>query len=697
MPRKLTSATTLDNLRKEAKRWLRALREKNAEARQRFRSAHPKASDDPILRDVQHALAREYGLESWKELRLAVEKVSAGHGPARDTSTERTIRFLEFACPDHHVRGRSAHRMASQAAIRFLEQHPGIARQDLYTSVVCGEIEEVERILRDRPELANAKRSAAGRDRSGAGGSYDFLGEPGVKGWEPLLFLCFTRLPLTKANDNAVAIARLLLDHGADPNAYFRAGDCRYTPLVGVAGEGEEDRPPHPCRDELARLVLERGAHPYDGQVIYDISFHGKVLWWLKLMYEFSVKGGRQADWDDPEWPMVDMGGYGSGARWHLRIAVEHNDLELAEWCLVHGANPNAAPERDQRFPQRSLCEQAIRLGHGEVAELLVRYGAARQEIVLDDAERFVDACLRLDREEVEHLLARHPEYLQWPKAIFTAAEKDRADVVAFLLDLGTPIEVQDAKDQRPLHVAAANDAVRVAALLIDRGAEIDPYELNYSNTPLDFAIYADHPRMIGLLRRYSRNVWNLTSIGAVDRLREVLSAEPHRAKTSWGSTPLFWLPEEEEKALEIAKLFLEHGADANFRSWRDGWTAGELARKRGMLRVAALLDKAAGAVADPEKARREHLLTLYEQLARDLLAVSEADDAEALERLGRHAGQIVTFEWVRSGIRAQVDQLDVEKARDLVAHHSGFGNWAGFLESMGAATLSTSPMITRE
>src|SRR5207253_1258452 len=282
---------------------------------------------------------------------------------------------------------------------------------------------------------------------------------------------------LDKANEIAVAIARVLLDHGADPNAYFMAGNSRYTPLTGAIGEGEEGRPPHPRRDELARLLLERGAEPYDSQVIYNIHFHGKILWWLKLMHEFSVKAGRSADWDDPAWHMLDQGGYGSGARWHLRTAVEKNDIELAEWCLAHGANPNAEPERDQRFPQRSLYEHAVRLRRLEIAELLVRHGAERREVVLDDEEEFVAACLRLDRDEVRRILARHPEYLQSPAAIFAAARQDHAETVAFLLDLGTPIEVEDAKKQRPLHVAAANDAFEAAELLIQRGAKVDPYE----------------------------------------------------------------------------------------------------------------------------------------------------------------------------------------------------------------------------
>jgi hypothetical protein len=76
MQRKLTSATTLDNLRREARRWLKALREDNPEARERFERAYPKHTGTPVLRDVQHALAREHGFENWKELKLAVQQAA---------------------------------------------------------------------------------------------------------------------------------------------------------------------------------------------------------------------------------------------------------------------------------------------------------------------------------------------------------------------------------------------------------------------------------------------------------------------------------------------------------------------------------------------------------------------------------------------------------------------------------------------
>ena len=77
MNRRLTSATTLDNLRKEARRWLKSLHARDSEARRRLERAYPRASARPSLREVQHALAREHGLENWKELKLAVERAAA--------------------------------------------------------------------------------------------------------------------------------------------------------------------------------------------------------------------------------------------------------------------------------------------------------------------------------------------------------------------------------------------------------------------------------------------------------------------------------------------------------------------------------------------------------------------------------------------------------------------------------------------
>ncbi|MBI4474483.1 MAG: ankyrin repeat domain-containing protein, partial [Acidobacteria bacterium] len=696
MARRITPETTLDNFKKEAKRWLRELRANNLKARARFEHAYPSAPAKPGLRDVQRALALEYGFPGWTALKQAVEKGATSTTEVEETRAQIVARFLDYACPDHHVRGRPAHRIARHAAMRILQQHPEIARDNIYTAVVCGEVEDVERILRNSPHVANQKSSATAPGRSAVGGAEDIFKDIGPKGWEPLLYLCFTRLTADKANNNAVTIARMLLDHGANPNAFFMAGDSRYTPLVGVIGEGEEDRPPHPRRDELAHLLFERGAEPYDIQVIYNIHFHGKILWYMKLMYEFAVNAGRKADWKNPEWPMFDMGSYGSGARWHLSIAVQRNDLELAEWCLSHEANANAAPPSDERFSQRSLYEEAVRAGHTDMAELLARYGAPRTAVALQGEEAFALACLRLDRAEASRLMAPHPEYLRSKKALLAALRHDRADVVELLLDLGLDVDFEYEHRQRPLHLAAAEDAVRVAELLINRGAQIDPVESNWNNTPIDFAVWHEYPRMMELLGRHTRDAGNLTFIGNVPRLREVLTERPERAKLNWGETPLFWLSEDEEKALEIIDLFLAHGADAGFRR-KDGRTAADIARRRGLHRAAARLETASQ--------RPSGDVAKYERLAEDMVTAYATGDAAAMQRINEHYGRSSTVDDLRATVwrlmykvrqaRGSAAAFGRAEAQELIVRTSGFNSWTALTEAVVKGAPPTVPAYT--
>jgi hypothetical protein len=87
MSRALTSATTLDHLKREAKQWLKTLRTGDPEARARLLRAYPGAPPDAGLRHVQHALAREFGLASWARLKAALAAAAAA-GPPEDPAAE---------------------------------------------------------------------------------------------------------------------------------------------------------------------------------------------------------------------------------------------------------------------------------------------------------------------------------------------------------------------------------------------------------------------------------------------------------------------------------------------------------------------------------------------------------------------------------------------------------------------------------
>lgn len=502
-----------------------------------------------------------------------------------DRNAELATAFLENACADPLLaNGPAAHLRRSNTALRMLRRYPEIAHHGIHTAVVCGDLEAVERILAERPEAA---AEPGGPQRRRHLKELEQL-------WTPLLHLCYGRLPLAAASDNAVAIARLLLDHGANPNDHFEVGDGphRYTALCGVAGEGEDDAPPHPQREALSRFLLDRGADPYDTQLFYNTHFHGNILWILEPLYERAAKIGRPFD-ADPEWSGINIGGYGRGARYFLTEAIAQNNFELAEWLLKHGANPNAAPPPHPSQPKHSLHEEALRRGHHEMAELLVRYGATPSQYVREGVEAFTDVCLRLDENEARALIAQHPEYLHSTVPIFTAAKRDRADVVALLLDLGTPIEIADESQIRPLHVAAYSDALNAAALLIERGADLEAVESNWNNTPLGFATYGNRRRMIDLISRHATDVYRLTWTGNIERLREVLSVQPELAKLNDGSTPLMWLPDDDARATEAVKLLVSYGADPAAKS-NQGLTAADYARKWALYDTADLLDSPA-------------------------------------------------------------------------------------------------------
>jgi hypothetical protein len=83
-------------------------------------------------------------------------------------------------------------------------------------------------------------------------------------------------------------------------------------------------------------------------------------------------------------------------------------------------------------------------------------------------------------------------------------------DVVELLLDLGMSAEIEESEEgqDHPLHLAAYHDSLRVAELLIERGAEVDPREASYSATPLWGAVWRQRQRMIDFLSPLSGDVW---------------------------------------------------------------------------------------------------------------------------------------------------------------------------------------------
>lgn len=557
MSRKLDPGANLESLRKHAKNWLKSLKAGDSVARERLAAAWSKAPASPTLRDVQHSLALEHGFTGW----AALKEELAHRAAARLTPEERLAIVLRTPWDAGH---RSA---AARVAMRF----PELARHSIHAAVAFGNLDEVKRRLAADPSSASAK-----------GGPEDR---------EPLQILAYARLPLPAVGDNALAIANLLLDHGADPNSWFDDGwGNHFTVLTGVIGRGEGVRPEHPRDRELAALLVDRGADPFDIQAMYNTSIVDDDIWWLDFMWSRTAARGEQARWQ-MRGKGVSLGGpERNNLDYLLGNAVNFNHPRRVEWLLVHGADPDGT----NAYSKRPHLEMAPLRGYSGIAALLERHGA--KPVQLSHHFDFHLACMRLDEAEARRLLAAHPVYASDPGPLLFAAEHNRTDILRLLLDLGLPVDLATHNGQRALHSAAGSGAIDAIRLLIDAGADIDRRGGDYKATPLGHGVFWKRQEVIDLIAPLSRDPHDLAWGAQLDRLRIVLDEQPALANAvnPNGHTPLLSLPDDEEAAAEAVEILLAHGADPNIKN-PEGNLPDQVALKRGLDEAAGLIRAARG------------------------------------------------------------------------------------------------------
>ena len=159
-------------------------------------------------------------------------------------------------------------------------------------------------------------------------------------------------------------------------------------------------------------------------------------------------------------------------------------------------------------------------------------------------------------------------------------------------------------------------------------------------------------------------------------------------------STPLFWLPEEEQKAAEIVALFLAGGADAGFRRKQDGLTAADVARRRGLTAAADILAAAAGGpmLAETAPPPAPASVQKYESLAQDLVTACASGDVAAMQRINEHYGRSETVDDVRATVwrliykvrraKGAAEAFQAAEAQELIARTAGFPNWTALTEA---------------
>ena len=465
----------LDHLRRQARTLLRQFRAADVGALALLREHHPRPHDPPRLADAQLVVARSYGFPSWPALRRHVDAVarltrSPHVVPPREDAADELLRL---GC----VRYGGDSRADQARAAALLADRPELARASVYTAAATGDETAARTFLADDPAAA---------DRTG--GPFD---------WSPLLYLAYSRI-----GGVALPVARLLLDHGADPDTgYLWEGTYPFTALTGVFGGGEDrgNQPPHSQGLALARMLLEAGADPNDSQALYNRQFEPDDAH-LRLLIEFGLGTDR-----DGPWHRLLRSSHGTPAQLLedvLSYAARYDRPSWAQFALAAGADPDGCGTRHPQFGGRTPLDNAVRQGSRPVAEMLRAAGAS--PVAADGVDEFVSLCLAGEREMVQKRRAADPGVValaraRRPDAVLAATELGRVAAVRLLVELG--FEVHAGHRLTPLHQAAYDGDAALVALLLELGADPARRDLSFDATPLGWAEHNHQEATAALLR----------------------------------------------------------------------------------------------------------------------------------------------------------------------------------------------------
>lgn len=285
MASSLPDNPSLDRLRAEARALQRGVRSADPQATDAVRRHHPRpdiAMARLHLHDAQLTIARSYGFSGWPAL-VGYLDVAAELAFDPSRIDEAALGMADRFCALASLR--YDHTDAPprwQAAANIIIANPDVPQHHIWSAASAADPMAVRGHLEARPELAHA-----------TGGPF---------GWTPLLYLCYSRVPLPHNEGQVLQTAELLLDAGADPNAGYlwRAMSTPFTALTGLLGEGEQGsgrQPRHQFTPALSELLLSRGAHPVDHQGLYNRMFRPDNSH-LELLFRHGLAGAGPSPWE---------------------------------------------------------------------------------------------------------------------------------------------------------------------------------------------------------------------------------------------------------------------------------------------------------------------------------------------------------------------------------------------------------------
>lgn len=569
--RKLPPKASLENLKKQAKSLLKAAKENDSATLSRVQLYF--ASPASIgLQDAQLVVAREYGYSSWRKMRQHIESGTALDQPSNDQLANEFLRLVVLVYSETE----SADPERFLEAARLLQNHPRIRNENIYTAAASGEVELVKQWLENNPDLINHK-----------GGFFQ---------WEPLMYAAYSRLPGVSTLD----VGRLLLDYGANPNAYYLwGGQYMFTALTGVFGQGEggTDRlPEHPDCDQFARLLLSAGANPNDSQAAYNRMLSGDNSC-LKMLLEFGLATSDKNNWylrqDDKLVPHPQ-----ETLHYQLCHAIQSGNSEKLRLLVEHGVDVNK-PQDD-----RSPYQLALLAGNEDFANYLLTQGAVKIELA--ESDRFRMACLKPDRELARELRDKNPALIEEvlrasPDILEHAVALPAPDALLLMLELG--FDVNHVTFRSALHQAAWLGRIDMMKLLIDAGADATLRDHFYFGPPLAWALQNNQPAAAEFLDHCAMDIFTAAARENLPQLEKLLSDEPQLLEILFGDirpnktkacdmdwmTPLAFAIANQKT--ESVKFLLDRGANLRVHDG-SGRSAKSLAREAGNTEILALLER---------------------------------------------------------------------------------------------------------
>jgi ankyrin repeat protein len=493
--------STLDNLRKNAKRWLKALRDGDPAARARFVRAYPGGPEPPALRDVQHALARARGQESWVALKQAIADSPKSEIPLT-------------ALLDAAGKG-DATRVAA-----ILDEHPDLVNQrgtlpantGLRTALHFGVGHEaVVKALLDRGADPNI------RDEGDAAYPLHFAAERGD-----------------------LAIVKLLVEHGADP---IGAGTDHELDVLGWAV----------CFDyahhtEVARYLLLHGA---------KYTLFSAVALGESAMIRELVQSGADLN------ARMDRTNHRRTAL-HLAV-VKNQPASLAALIELGadvnledavGMTPldQAALDSEDEMTRLLLTAgaaitlpAAIALDRSDQIERLVRADPAL--LSMTDTRRWarlvVHASSRASGRVIETLLRT---VMRYPDGL-TIVNMDDDEETA----------VDATRGYTALHAAAFHGNGEAVEVLLKHGANPRTRDSKYGGTPAGWARYAGHAATADRILDADVDLFDAIDSDRADRIGQILDRDPaaidrpFKAYASRESKEGQWWPQPDATPLQWA------------------------------------------------------------------------------------------------------------------------------------------------